>query len=66
MFTKLVNGFQSGEIPLTLHRFGKDELIYINLTTEALKNKNNLINGMITVAADVTEQVNARVTEVLN
>lgn len=52
--------FLSGEIPLTLHRFGKDESIYVNLTIEALKDENQLINGLITVAADVTEQVTAR------
>jgi len=52
--------FVSGEIPLILHRFGEDETIYVNLTIEALKDENQLINGMITVAADVTEQVTAR------
>jgi len=52
--------FVSSEVPLTLHRYGKDELIYINITIEALKDENQLINGMIAVAADVTEQVNAR------
>lgn len=52
--------FVSGEVPLTLHRFGKDESIYVNITIEALKDENQLINGMITVAADVTEQVNSR------
>ncbi|WP_237487928.1 ATP-binding protein [Hufsiella arboris] len=51
--------FVSGEIPFTLHRFGK-ETIYTNLTIEALKDENQLINGLITVAADVTEQVTAR------
>ncbi|WP_133557784.1 ATP-binding protein [Pedobacter duraquae] len=52
--------FVSGEVPLTLHRFGKDESIYVNITIEALKDENQMINGMITVAADVTEQVTAR------
>lgn len=52
--------FISGEAPVTLHRFGKEEIVYINLTIEALRDENNLINGMIAVAADVTEQVNAR------
>lgn len=52
--------FVSGEIVLTLNRFGKNDIIYINITIEALKDENMLINGMITVAADVTEQVNAR------
>lgn len=52
--------FVSGEIALTLNRFGKNDIIYINITIEALKDENMLINGMITVAADVTEQVNAR------
>jgi PAS domain S-box-containing protein len=52
--------FISGEIAVTLHRFGKDDVIYINLTVEALRDENGLINGMIAVAADVTEQVSAR------
>ncbi|QQL50289.1 ATP-binding protein [Mucilaginibacter ginkgonis] len=52
--------FVAIEIPVILHRFGKDETVYVNLTVEALKDENNLINGMIAVASDVTTQVTAR------
>jgi PAS domain S-box-containing protein len=48
------------EAPVILHRFGKEETAYVNLTIEPLKDENSLINGMIAVAADVTAQVNAR------
>ncbi|WCT14844.1 ATP-binding protein [Mucilaginibacter jinjuensis] len=60
------NVFQTGEryvsveLPVVLYRFGKEETAYVNLTIEALKDENKLINGMIAVAADVTAQVNAR------
>lgn len=52
--------FISGEVPVLLHRFGKEETIYINLTVEALREVDQNISGLIAVAADVTEQVNAR------
>lgn len=50
----------SSETPLTLHRAGKETTIYINLTIEALQDENGMINGMIAVAADVSEQVESR------
>ncbi|GAB2683801.1 ATP-binding protein [Mucilaginibacter koreensis] len=52
--------FISGEIPVSLMRYGKEETIYINLTVEALREENQAITGMMAVAADVTEQVMAR------
>ncbi|MFD0751892.1 ATP-binding protein [Mucilaginibacter calamicampi] len=52
--------FISGEIPVTLSKFGKEELSYIHLTIEALHNEEHQITGMMAVAADVTEQVSAR------
>lgn len=52
--------FISGETPVTLHRYGKEEVNYINLTVEALRDEHGAVNGMIAVAADVTEQVTAR------
>nr|WP_067055156.1 ATP-binding protein [Mucilaginibacter sp. L294] len=52
--------FVSVETPVLLHRFGNEELAYVNLTIEALKDEHKNINGMIAVAADVTVQVNAR------
>ncbi len=52
--------FVSGEIPVTISKQGKDELSYIHLTVEALYNEEKQITGMMAVAADVTEQVIAR------
>jgi PAS domain S-box-containing protein len=52
--------FVSGEIGLQLLRYGKEEMIFINLTIEALRDENGRIDGMMAVAADVTEQVAAR------
>jgi PAS domain S-box-containing protein len=49
--------FVSGEIPVTITRFGKEETSYIHLTVEALRNEDKTITGMMAVAADVTEQV---------
>lgn len=52
--------YVSIETPILILRFEKQETAYVNLTIEPLKDENNLINGMIAVAADVTLQVNAR------
>ncbi|MBL4674768.1 MAG: response regulator [Mucilaginibacter sp.] len=52
--------FVSLEMPVVLHRYGTAETAFVNLTIEALKDENGLINGMIAVAADVTVQVTAR------
>lgn len=52
--------FISAETAVTLHRFGNEEVVYLNLTIEPLTDDNRLVNGLIAVAADVTEQVTAR------
>ncbi|WP_157274066.1 ATP-binding protein [Pedobacter sp. BAL39] len=52
--------FISDEVPLMLNRFGKRETGFINLTVEALRELEGQVSGLIAVAADVTEQVNAR------
>jgi PAS domain S-box-containing protein len=52
--------FVASEIPVTLHRFGQEAAIFINLTLEPLKEENGQISGMIAVASDVTEQVSSR------
>jgi len=53
--------FMSGEIGVQLLRYGKEETVYINLTVEALRDDEGRINGMMAVAADVTEQVASRI-----
>ncbi|UOE47413.1 ATP-binding protein [Mucilaginibacter sp. SMC90] len=52
--------FIASETPVVLYRFGKEETAYVNLTIEALKDENGLVNGMIAVAADVSDQVTSR------
>ncbi|MCD0487486.1 response regulator [Pedobacter sp. MC2016-14] len=52
--------FVSAEIPVQVNRNGISETSYINLTIEALLDEDNRITGMTSVAADITEQVNAR------
>ena len=57
---KTGESFVSGEIPVQLLKNGKKETSYINLTIEALLDEDNKITGMTAVAAEVTEQVKAR------
>lgn len=52
--------YVSSDSAVTLSRWGKDEVVYLNLTIEALREENGVINGLIAVAADVSEQVQAR------
>ncbi|KGE14485.1 ATP-binding protein [Sphingobacterium deserti] len=42
---------------ITLSRSTPQDIVYLNLTIEALRNEDRSINGLIAVAADVTEQV---------
>lgn len=52
--------FTSDELPIQLLRYGHLETIYINLNIQALEDEQGRINGLMTVSADVTSQVNAR------
>ncbi|MDN3550225.1 response regulator [Mucilaginibacter aquaedulcis] len=52
--------FVVSETPEVLNRFGREETAYVNLTIEALKDEKKLVNGIIAVAADVTDQVISR------
>ena len=62
----LLNVYSSGvrylanEMPVTLPRDGKLTKTYINFVYEAFKDSNGRIEGIMVVATDVTEQVNAR------
>ena len=51
--------FVANELPVTLPRNGKLQLTYINFVYEAFVD-NGVIEGIMVVAMDVTEQVNAR------
>ena len=48
------------ELPITLNRNGKTELAYLNFVYEAFLDNSGKIDGIMGVAIDVTEQVNAR------
>jgi PAS domain S-box-containing protein len=48
------------EIAVNINRYEKAVSAYVNLTIEALKEKNGSVSGVMAVAADVTEQVTAR------
>ena len=48
------------EVPITLQRNGKTELVHLNFVYEAFFDNSNKIDGIMGVAIDVTEQVNAR------
>ncbi|MBE9583264.1 response regulator [Mucilaginibacter sp. JRF] len=49
--------FVSTDQPVRLTKSGKEEITYIHLTIEPLRNEDQLITGLIAVAADVTGQV---------
>ena len=51
----------ANELPITLQRNGKTELVYLNFVYEAFFDNSNKIDGIMGVAIDVTEQVNARI-----
>ncbi len=52
--------FVSGDLPIQIIRSDREETVYVNLTMEALRQDDDTIYGIIAVAANVTEQVNAR------
>ena len=50
----------SKELPLISYKDGKQEVVYFNFVYEALLDNYGKIDGIMSVAIDVTEQVNAR------
>ena len=53
--------YRGYEVPVELVRSGKPEKVYLNFIYEPLKDGiNNEVTGIIAVAVDVSEQVNAR------
>jgi PAS domain S-box-containing protein len=66
-FEKILSGvlttgipFIANEMPVKLIRHGQPEIIYINFIYQPLVNSDGLIEGIVTVGIDVTEQVTAR------
>lgn len=51
--------YTANEIPAKLIRNGKSETLYFNLTYEPLYEKDTIL-GIISIATEITEQVNAR------
>ncbi|WP_338378670.1 PAS domain-containing protein [uncultured Flavobacterium sp.] len=52
--------FYSPELPATLNRYGKMEQAYFNLVYHPLKEDNGEISGIMVVATEVTNTVNAK------
>ncbi len=53
--------FFGNEYPVVLHRSGKPETVYFNFVYQPMRETNGIISGVMAVANDVTEQVNARI-----
>ena len=53
--------YMANELPINLQRNGKIELAYLNFVYEAFYTNEGKIDGIMGVAIDVTEQVNARI-----
>lgn len=53
--------FFGDEYPVILNRFGKAETVYFNFVYQPLREANGKISGVMAVANEVTEQVNARI-----
>ncbi len=63
LLTKVFNTgipFHGTEFPAILNRYGKKELSYFNMVYHALKEDSGEISGIIVVATDVTESVQAK------
>lgn len=54
--------FYGKEFPLILNRYGKSELTYFNFIYQPFQEENGDISGIIVVAYEVTEMVNAKHT----
>ncbi|RRB06609.1 PAS domain-containing protein [Larkinella rosea] len=66
IFELLTRVFETGEpffgneYPVILHRHGKDETVYFNFVYQPLQAENNVINGVVVVASDVTNLVKSK------
>lgn len=52
--------YSADEFPITLNRYGRQEVCYFNLVSQPLKEENATVSGVIIVAFEVTEAVKAR------
>jgi PAS domain S-box-containing protein len=52
--------FHATEFPVTLNRYGKQELTYFNLSYQPLKDEKGVVSGIIVIANEVTASVKAR------
>ena len=52
--------YVANELPLVLERDGVQETIYLNFVYHPLRNEQGFVTGIIVVAIDISEQVNAR------
>jgi PAS domain S-box-containing protein len=52
--------FYATDFPVTLHRFGQDELTYFNLAYQPLREDNGEITRIMVVATEVTSSVKAK------
>lgn len=54
--------YHANEIPVVLPSNGKDKLRYLNLVYEPFRNNQGIIEGVMSLAIDVSDQVFARLT----
>lgn len=54
--------FFGNEFPVTLNRFGKDEIVYFNFVYQPLREASGLVTGIIVVASDVTDLIKSKHT----
>jgi PAS domain S-box-containing protein len=53
-------GFSATELPVTLRRNGEIETVYVNFAYEPIRDENGVVNSIMALASEVTEQVMAR------
>lgn len=54
------NRFVSPELPLTIHRNGRMEDVFVKFVYEPLRETDGTISGVMVLADEITEQINAR------
>lgn len=54
------NRFASQELPLTIHRKGEVENVFVKFVYEPLREADGTISGVMVLADEITDQVNAR------
>jgi PAS domain S-box-containing protein len=54
------NRFVSPELPLTIHRKGRMEDVFVKFVYEPLREADGTISGVMVLADEITDQVNAR------